>query len=47
MVAYSRAGVDAYRTGERFVLHLHERGDRIAYAPQGPGRAVVLPGVWT
>jgi SAM-dependent methyltransferase len=47
MVAYSRAGVDAYRTGERFVLHLHERGDPIAYAPRGPGRAVVLPGVWT
>lgn len=44
MVAYCRAGVDAYRTGERFVLHLHESGDAIAYAPQGPGRAVILPG---
>lgn len=43
MVAYCRAGVEAYRRGERFVLHLHQAGDSIAYRPAGPDRAVVLP----
>jgi SAM-dependent methyltransferase len=42
MVAYCRAGIDAYRTGHRFLLHLHERGDTIAHAPDGPARAVPL-----
>ncbi|MFE0632454.1 methyltransferase domain-containing protein [Streptomyces sp. NPDC058864] len=42
MVAYCRAGLEAYRGGERFVLHLHEPGDTIAHDPAGPGRAVVL-----
>ncbi|MGW3241389.1 methyltransferase domain-containing protein [Streptomyces sp. NPDC001070] len=42
MVAYCRAGLEAYRAGERFVLHLHEPGDTIAHDPLGPGRAVVL-----
>lgn len=47
MVAYCRAGIDAYRTGHRFLLHLHESGDSIAYDPQGPDRKVRLapPGV--
>jgi len=42
MVAYCRAGIDAYRSGHRFVLHLHESGDSIAYAPEGPDRTVPL-----
>lgn len=44
MVAYCRAGLDAYRAGERFLLHLHEPGDRIAHDPDAPGRAVPLAG---
>ncbi|WP_269856183.1 NUDIX domain-containing protein [Streptomyces sp. RPT161] len=43
MVAYCRAGVDAYRAGDRFVLHWHHAGDSIGYPPRSPGRAVVLP----
>ncbi|MFI9025082.1 methyltransferase domain-containing protein [Streptomyces sp. NPDC053560] len=43
MVAYCRAGLDAYRAGERFVLHWHRPGDTIAYDPTGPHRAVALP----
>ncbi|PWI41821.1 methyltransferase domain-containing protein [Streptomyces sp. ICBB 8177] len=43
MVAYCRAGLDAYRAGDRFVLHWHRPGDAIAHDPVGPGRAVVLP----
>lgn len=42
MVAYCRAGLDAYRAGHRFVLHLHENGDRVAYTPGGPERTVPL-----
>jgi SAM-dependent methyltransferase/ADP-ribose pyrophosphatase YjhB (NUDIX family) len=42
MVAYCRAGIDAYRRGHRFLLHLHESGDAIAHAPDGPDRAVPL-----
>lgn len=42
MVAYCRAGIDAYRTGHRFLLHLHESGDSVAYDPQGPDRKVRL-----
>ncbi|HEY5833792.1 methyltransferase domain-containing protein [Streptomyces sp.] len=42
MVAYCRAGLDAYRAGLPFLLHLHEKGDGIAYDPAGPHRAVPL-----
>jgi 8-oxo-dGTP pyrophosphatase MutT (NUDIX family) len=43
MVAYCRAGLDAYRAGERFVLHLHRPGDPIAHDPAAPSRATALP----
>ncbi len=43
MVAYSRAGLDAYLNGQRFVLHLHSPGDPVAHDPSGPCRAVRLP----
>ncbi|WP_329069781.1 methyltransferase domain-containing protein [Streptomyces sp. NBC_01429] len=43
MVAYCRAGLDAYGAGERFVIHWHEDGDPIAHRPAGPDRAVPLP----
>ncbi|MBY8878568.1 methyltransferase domain-containing protein [Actinacidiphila acidipaludis] len=42
MVAYCRAGLEAYRAGERFVLHLHEPGDTIAHDPAGPDRVMPL-----
>jgi SAM-dependent methyltransferase len=42
MVAYCRAGLEAYRTGQRFVLHLHEPGDLIAHDPAGPDRVTPL-----
>ena len=42
MVAYCRAALDACRAGHRFVLHLHESGDSIAHAPDGPERTVPL-----
>ncbi|QNE78232.1 methyltransferase domain-containing protein [Streptomyces finlayi] len=42
MVAYCRAGLDAYRAGERFLIHWHEDDDPVAYAPDGPRRAVPL-----
>jgi SAM-dependent methyltransferase len=43
MVAYCRAGLDAYREGHRFALHWHRPGDSIAFDPDVPRRAVVLP----
>ncbi|MET8677466.1 methyltransferase domain-containing protein [Streptomyces sp. NPDC004647] len=43
MVAYCRAGLEAYRAGHRFVLHWHSPGDPIAHDPKGPDRAVPLP----
>ncbi|QIQ05521.1 trifunctional class I SAM-dependent methyltransferase/NUDIX hydrolase/VOC family protein [Streptomyces liangshanensis] len=43
MVAYCRAGLEAYRAGERFLIHRHEDHDPIAYAPDRPTRAVPLP----
>ncbi|GAA2393777.1 hypothetical protein GCM10010420_18490 [Streptomyces glaucosporus] len=43
MVAYCRAGLDAYRAGARFALHWHRPGDSIAHDPAAPGRLVVLP----
>jgi hypothetical protein len=42
MVAYCRAGLDAYRAGEHFVLHWHEDGDPVAYDPEGVSRARLL-----
>ncbi|MEU6081085.1 methyltransferase domain-containing protein [Streptomyces sp. NPDC047108] len=42
MVAYCRAGLDAYRAGDRFVLHWHRPGDSIAYDPRLPDRATPL-----
>ncbi|MFC9425159.1 methyltransferase domain-containing protein [Streptomyces sp. NPDC056987] len=42
MVAYCRAGLDAYRAGERFVLHWHEDDDPVAHSP-GTDRSTVLP----
>ncbi|MFG2498825.1 trifunctional class I SAM-dependent methyltransferase/NUDIX hydrolase/VOC family protein [Streptomyces sp. NPDC048441] len=42
MVAYCRAGLEAWRVGERFVVHWQEEGDRIAYDRAGPDRAVSL-----
>ncbi|NGO80637.1 methyltransferase domain-containing protein [Streptomyces sp. YC504] len=42
MVAYARAGVEAHRAGERFVLHWHEDGDAIAYE-SARDRSVPLP----
>lgn len=47
MVAYCRAGLDGYRAEERFLVHWHEDGDPIAYAPDGTRRAVPLPAAVT
>lgn len=48
MVAYGRAALDAYRAGERFVVHWHEDDDPVAYRPGEARRAVHLPpsGPW-
>ncbi|MET7365156.1 trifunctional class I SAM-dependent methyltransferase/NUDIX hydrolase/VOC family protein [Streptomyces sp. NPDC005566] len=43
MVAYCRAGLDGYLAEERFLVHWHEDGDPIAYAPDAVRRAVPLP----
>lgn len=42
MVAYCRAGLDAYRTGDRFVVHWREDGDTVAYDPERESRARVI-----
>jgi SAM-dependent methyltransferase len=42
MVAYCRAGLDAFRAGVPFLTHLHESGDPIAYDAAGVDRAVPL-----
>ncbi|MEU5956478.1 methyltransferase domain-containing protein [Streptomyces sp. NPDC047525] len=42
MVAYCRAGLEAWRVGERFVLHWQEEGDAVGYEAGGAGRAVAL-----
>jgi hypothetical protein len=49
MVAYCRAGLEAYRAGSRSVLHWHRPGDAIGHDPHGPDRAVALPatGGWS
>lgn len=47
MIAYCRAGLEAYRDGERFLVHWHEDGDSVAYEPEGRRRAVHLPATTT
>lgn len=42
MVAYCRAGLEAWRAGERFLLHLQEEGDPVGYDKGGVQRAVAL-----
>lgn len=42
MVAYCRAGLEAYRHGHTAALHLQEPGDPIAYDPAGPSRLYPL-----
>lgn len=42
MVAYCRAGLDAYRAGARMAVHFQEPGDPIAYDPAAD-RLVLLP----
>ncbi|WP_411150125.1 phosphotransferase [Streptomyces sp. A30] len=43
MVAYCRAGLEAYRHGHTAALHLQEPDDPIAYDPAGPSRLRPLP----
>ncbi|MFJ9742027.1 phosphotransferase [Streptomyces sp. NPDC101166] len=42
MVAYCRAGLDAYRAGARMAVHFQEPGDPIAYVPDAD-RTVLVP----
>ncbi|RFU87284.1 NUDIX domain-containing protein [Streptomyces triticagri] len=42
LVAYCRAGLDAYLAGDRFVLHRHAPDDPVAHRPGGPSRSVPL-----
>ncbi|MET8178274.1 methyltransferase domain-containing protein [Streptomyces sp. NPDC005336] len=42
MVAYCRAGIEAYRAGQRFALHWHEPGDAVSYDPGGPDQLTLL-----
>ncbi|CAM5401294.1 hypothetical protein SHIRM173S_12557 [Streptomyces hirsutus] len=42
MVAYCRAGLDAYRAGARMAVHFQEPGDPIAYDPTAD-RLVLVP----
>ncbi|MHC3393944.1 phosphotransferase [Streptomyces lavendulocolor] len=42
MVAYCRAGLDAYRAGARMAVHFQEPGDPIAYHPDAD-RLVLVP----
>ncbi|WP_345671609.1 NUDIX hydrolase [Streptomyces similanensis] len=44
MVAYCRAGLDAYRAGARLAVHFQEPGDSIAFAP-GADRLRIVPDV--
>ncbi|MEU7354317.1 phosphotransferase [Streptomyces albidoflavus] len=43
MVAYCRAGLDAYRAGARMAVHFQKPGDPIAYEP-AVDRLVLVPG---
>ncbi|MET9449009.1 NUDIX hydrolase [Streptomyces cinerochromogenes] len=44
MVAYCRAGLDAYRAGARMAVHFQEPGDPIAYDP-AVDRLLLVPGL--
>ncbi len=44
MVAYCRAGLDAYRAGARLAVHFQEPSDAIAYAP-ATDRLRIIPAV--
>ncbi|MFD7834694.1 NUDIX domain-containing protein [Streptomyces sp. NPDC059761] len=44
MVAYCRAGLDAYRAGLPAAVHFQQPGDPIRYAPGVPDRTRLLPG---
>ncbi|AWL42248.1 MULTISPECIES: phosphotransferase [unclassified Streptomyces] len=43
MVAYCRAGLDAYRSGARMAVHFQEPGDPIAY-DRSVDRLILIPG---
>ncbi|GAA2255658.1 hypothetical protein GCM10010430_44340 [Kitasatospora cystarginea] len=43
MVAYCRAGLDAYRAGQHVALHFQEPTDAIAHTPGGPDRLRPVP----
>ncbi|GGV48144.1 hypothetical protein GCM10010277_41230 [Streptomyces longisporoflavus] len=42
MVAYCRAALEAWRSGERFALHWQEEGDAVEFASGGAKRSVAL-----
>ncbi|MFF4448235.1 phosphotransferase [Streptomyces sp. NPDC001502] len=44
MVAYCRAGLDAYRAGLPAAVHFQQPGDAIEYGPDGPDRTRLLAG---
>ncbi len=44
MVAYCRAGLDAYRAGSPAALHFQQPGDAIEHRPDGPDRTRLLSG---
>lgn len=44
MVAYCRAGLDAYRAGARLAIHFQSPGDAVAHVP-GAGRLRLVPDV--
>ncbi|MFF2579537.1 NUDIX hydrolase [Streptomyces goshikiensis] len=44
MVAYCRAGLDAYRAGRPGAVHFHQPGDPVPYRADGPDRTRLLPG---
>ncbi|MFJ6783847.1 NUDIX domain-containing protein [Streptomyces yangpuensis] len=44
MVAYCRAGLDAYRAGLPAAVHFQQPGDTIEHSAQGPDRTRLLPG---
>ncbi|MET9605322.1 phosphotransferase [Streptomyces sp. NPDC006512] len=44
MVAYCRAGLDAYRAGLPAAVHFQQPGDAVEYGPDGPDRTHLLAG---
>ncbi|MEU9253760.1 NUDIX domain-containing protein [Streptomyces sp. NPDC048270] len=44
MVAYCRAGLDAYRAGLPAAVHFQRPGDHVPHTPDGPDRTRLLPG---